>query len=62
MQGAEAVHWRYSSIRGGAPAVYDADLGAHIAFFHSAVVHEANTTTLGPVRSRVVDYRNSNVR
>ena len=36
MQAAEAVHWRYSSVRGGAPAVYDADLGAHIAFFHTA--------------------------
>ena len=33
--GGSAVRWRYGTMRGGTPAVYDAALGGYIAAFHS---------------------------
>jgi len=29
------VQWRYGSLRGGTNAVFDAQLGGYVSFFHS---------------------------
>ena len=49
---AEAVYWRYGEIRGGTPAVFDADLGGYILFFHS-VLHPDLKTERGPQRIKL---------
>ena len=33
--GNAAVRWRYGVMRGGTPAIYDADVGGYVALFHS---------------------------
>ena len=36
------VQWRYGTMRGGTNAVFDAELGGYVTFFHSSVVHDVN--------------------
>ena len=38
----DKVHWRYGSISGGTPGVYDADLGGYVTVFHSKILHHLN--------------------
>lgn len=35
MPGALQVQWRYGSLRGGTNAVFDAEFGGYVSFFHS---------------------------
>jgi hypothetical protein len=43
--GTNMTRWRYGVMRGGTPAIYDADIGGYVAFFHSHDTHQVNTST-----------------
>jgi hypothetical protein len=45
--GNTTVRWLYEIMRGGTPAVYDADIGGYITFFHSHLRYELHELSNG---------------
>ena len=43
--GNTTIRWRYGVMRGGTPAIYDADIGGYVAFFHSHDKYRVKTRT-----------------
>jgi hypothetical protein len=43
--GGNMTRWRYGVMRGGTPAIYDADIDGYVAVFHSHDTHRVETQT-----------------